>query len=50
MKITDEQNTIIESHSGDKIIVEAGPGTGKTEVVARRLSWIIGGNGGLWPS
>ena len=50
MNITNAQNTIIKTNSSDKLIVQAGPGTGKTEVVARRLAWIIGNNKGIWPS
>ncbi len=41
MNITDEQKNIIESTYNKKILVKAGPGTGKTEVVARRLIWLL---------
>jgi DNA helicase II / ATP-dependent DNA helicase PcrA len=39
---TDEQKAIIPAPATARLLVEAGPGTGKTEVVARRLAWLLG--------
>ena len=39
--MSEEQKTIIESPSYSRILVEAGPGTGKTEVVAKRIIWLL---------
>jgi len=38
---TQEQKCVIEASAEAMLIVEAGPGSGKTEVVARRLSYLI---------
>lgn len=46
---TEEQNAIIPASTSARLLVEAGPGTGKTEVVARRLAHLLG-TGTLRPS
>ena len=40
MQPTEQQLDIIRSDE-DRILVHAGPGTGKTEVVARRLNYLL---------
>jgi len=39
--ITEEQKRVIEASPSSRMLVLAGPGTGKTEVVARRLNHIL---------
>jgi DNA helicase II / ATP-dependent DNA helicase PcrA len=48
MALTDEQKAIVEAGVKDRILVLAGPGTGKTEVLARRLIHLL--NAGIRPS
>ncbi len=38
---SDEQRAVIEAPVNARILVLAGPGTGKTETVAHRLAWLI---------
>jgi DNA helicase II / ATP-dependent DNA helicase PcrA len=38
---SDEQRAIIEAPPDARILVLAGPGTGKTETVAHRLAWLL---------
>lgn len=47
--LTEDQLSIIEAPANQRMLVMAGPGTGKTETVARRLAHMIG-NLGLRPS
>jgi DNA helicase-2/ATP-dependent DNA helicase PcrA len=44
----EEQEIIIKAPITDRILVQAGPGTGKTEVVARRIAHLI--SSGMKPS
>jgi DNA helicase-2/ATP-dependent DNA helicase PcrA len=46
---TTEQTRVIEASKAQRILVEAAPGTGKTETVARRLHFLLGKQG-LVPS
>jgi hypothetical protein len=41
MALTSEQNSVVESPIDAKILVTAGPGTGKTHVLIYRLSYLI---------
>lgn len=48
MRLTDDQATVVTADPGSRVLVLAGPGTGKTEVLARRLVYLLGR--GLRPS
>lgn len=41
VKISAEQKVIIESEPSRRLLVNAGPGTGKTETACRRVAWLI---------
>src|SRR5579863_2836979 len=41
---TREQRAVIE-HEGSHLLVFAGPGTGKTETLARRFAWLVAERG-----
>src|ERR1700681_791433 len=41
---TREQQAVIE-HEGSHLLVFAGPGTGKTETLARRFAWLVAERG-----
>lgn len=36
-----DQKTVVEAPSQARMIVDAGPGTGKTEVACRRVAWLV---------
>jgi len=40
-KWDDEQKGVIQSPPGERMLVEAGPGTGKTAVACARVAWLI---------
>lgn len=41
VKLTQEQLLVVEADAKAKLLVEAGPGTGKTEVACARAAWLI---------
>lgn len=41
VSLTDEQNSIVQADPRLKLLIDAGPGTGKTEVACARAAWLI---------
>lgn len=48
-KLTKEQRLVVEASPRARLLVEAGPGTGKTEVACARVAWLVN-NGHAKPS
>lgn len=42
---TDEQRRVIEATAGSRLLVDAGPGTGKTATACARIAWLIASGG-----
>jgi superfamily I DNA/RNA helicase len=40
-KPTSEQKSVIEADEHDRLLVDAGPGTGKTAVACARIAWLV---------
>jgi ATP-dependent exoDNAse (exonuclease V) beta subunit len=42
---TDEQREVVTDDSRARLLIDAGPGTGKTAVLCARIAWLINNNG-----